>query len=258
MIDNMNQLEGKVAIVTGVSRKKGIGFAIAKAFAEKGANLFLAYYRPYDTEIHNEDNPQEIEELVAEIKKEGIQVEAVEIDLSLPESPKTLVDKVIERFGRVDILINNACYSGRDTLETLNTNSLDKHYAINVRATLLLTAEFSKQFRGDKGSVISMTSGQGVGPMATEIAYASTKGAIDAFTLSASPELARKNIKIYALDPGPVDTGWMSEELKAEVAKTSTRERITEPKDVAQEILSILSGEEGIQSGQVIRRRYGI
>jgi 3-oxoacyl-[acyl-carrier protein] reductase len=97
-----------------------------------------------------------------------------------------------------------------------------------------------------------------LGLWTTEIAYASTKGAIDAFTLSASPDLAKKNINIYALDPGPVDTGWMSEELKGDVAQSSTRNRITEPKDVAQEILSLLAGEDGVQSGQVIRRRYGI
>lgn len=256
MTDNMKNLEGKVAIVTGVSRKKGIGFAIARALAQKGADIFLTYYRPYDAEIHNEDNPEEVEDLVAEIKKEGVQVDALEIDLALPENLRILMDKAVERFGGVDILINNACYSGRDTMETVSASSLDKHYAINVRATLLLTAEFARQFKGDEGSVISMTSGQGVGPMATEIAYASTKGAIDAFTLSASPDLAKKNINIYALDPGPVDTGWMTEELKAEVVRFSSRNRVTEPKDVGQEILLLLAGEGDVQSGQVIRRRY--
>ncbi len=254
----MENLKGKIALITGVSRKKGIGFAIAQALAQNGVSVYLAYFRPYDVQVHEEENPQEIEEIIKEIERTGSEVETLEIDLSLPESPKFLLAEVIKRFGKVDILINNACYSGNDTVATLDTDSLDKHYAVNVRATLLLTTEFAKQFSGTDGWVISMTSGQGVGPMTTEIAYASTKGAIDAFTLSASPDLAKKNIKIYALDPGPVDTGWMTEELKTEVAKSSSRNRITEPKDVAQEVLSILAGEGGVQSGQVIRRRYGI
>lgn len=252
----MENLKGKVAVITGASRKKGIGFAIAKALAQSGASVFLAYFRPYDAEVHKEDN--EIEEIVKEIKETGSRVETLEIDLSLPEGPRKLMEEAIRKFGKVDILINNACYSTRDTLETVSVESLDKHYAINVRATLLLTAEFAKQFNGTEGWVISMTSGQGVGPMAEEISYASTKGAMDAFTLSASPDLAKKNIKIYAFDPGPVDTGWMTEDLKTDVASASSRKRVTEPSDVAQEILALITKEGEGKTGQVIRRRYGI
>lgn len=254
----MKNFKRKVAIITGASRKKGIGFAVAKALAQEGASVFLAYFRPYDAQIHKEENSKEIEEIIKEIEQTGSKVETSEIDLSLPESPKILIDEAIKKFGKVDILINNACYSGQDSVETISVASIDKHYAVNVRGTLLLIAEFSKQFSGDEGVVINMTSGQGVGPMSKEISYASTKGAIDAFTLSASPDLAKKNIQIYALDPGPVDTGWMTEDLKAEVANASSRKRVTEPSDVAQEILSILSSENGIETGRVIRRRYGI
>lgn len=235
-----------------------MGFAIAQTLAQNGTDTFLAYYRLYEKELWKEGDTQEAEEIVEELGKTGVKVEVLELDLSLPEAPKKLMEEVVKKFGHVDILINNACHSGKDTVDSLDATSLDKHYAVNTRATLLLTSEFFRQFEGEEGWVISMTSGQGVGPMTTEISYASTKGAIDAFTLSASTDLAKKNIKIYALDPGPVDTGWMTEELKADVAKASTRGRITEPKDVAQEILSILSGEDGVQSGQVVRRRYGI
>lgn len=254
----MKNLKGKVALITGVSRKKGIGFAMAQALAKEGVNLFLAYFRLYDAEIHKEENHEEINNILQELRESKVQVEALEIDLSLSKNPKVLVDKAMEKFGKVDILINNACYSGQDNVETVTATSLDKHYAVNTRATLLLTAEFFRQFIGEEGWVISMTSGQGVGPMTTEISYASTKGAIDAFTLSASPDLARKNIKIYALDPGPVDTGWMTEELKVEVSKSSSRNRVTEPADVAKDILIIFEGEDSIQSGQVIRKRYEV
>jgi len=254
----MKKFAGKVAIVTGVSRKKGIGFAVAHMLAHNGADIFLAYYRPYDTQAHNENDAEVIDEIIVELRKYGVVVEALEIDLGLPESPKQLMDEAIKSFGKVDILINNACYSDNENLETLTVESLDKHYAVNTRAILLLTSEFAKRFTGSEGFVVSMTSGQGVGPMPEEISYASTKGAIDAFTLSASPTLAKKSIKIYALDPGPVDTGWMSEELKTDVMQASTRKRITVPTDVAQEVLSLLSGEGETQSGQVIRKRYGI
>jgi 3-oxoacyl-[acyl-carrier protein] reductase len=161
----MENLKGKIALITGVSRKKGVGFAIAQALAQSGVSVFLAYFRPYDAQIHKEESSQEIEGIVKEVEQTGSEVETLEIDLSLPESPKKLIDEVIKKFGKVDILINNACYSDSDTVESLDADSLDKHYAVNVRATLLLTTEFAKQFRGEEGCVISMTSGQGVGPM---------------------------------------------------------------------------------------------
>jgi len=182
----MKTLKGKVALITGVSRKKGIGFAIAKALTEKGADVFITSYKPYDKELWNEGNTHETEEIVEELGKTGVKAEALELDLSLPEAPKKLMEEVVKKFGKVDILINNACHSGKDTVETLDVTSLDKHYAVNTRATLLLTSEFFRQFTGEEGWVISMTSGQGVGPMSEEISYASTKGAIDAFTLSAN------------------------------------------------------------------------
>lgn len=253
----MKKLTGKVAIVTGASRKKGIGFAIAQVLVQNGADVFLTYFLPYDIKIHQENNTREVKEILTELRKYGQRVETLEIDLSAGEAPKAFINEVIKTLGKVDILINNACYSGRETIETLTAESLDQHYAVNVRATMLLTSEFAKHFRGKEGFVVSMTSGQGVGPMPEEVSYAATKGAIDAFTLSARPTLAKKNIKIYALDPGPVDTGWMSEGLKTEVAKASSLGRVTEPIDVARTIFELLM-DDAIPSGQVIHKRYGI
>ena len=97
--------------------------------------------------------------------------------------------------------------------------SLILHYAVNMRATLLLAVEFARRAKAlDRlsGRIISMSSGQDWGPMPGELAYAATKGAIEAFTLSLASELAPLGITVNAVDPGPTDTGWMTDQMRRE------------------------------------------
>src|ERR687886_2479110 len=124
-----------------------------------------------------EDEPEALRE---ELRGIGVRAEGIEIDLSLPESPERLLDAVAERLGPPSILVNNAAYSTHDGFERLDAKTLDAHYAVNLRATALLSVGFARRYPGGPGGrSINLTSRQSLGPMPEELAYAATKGAIE-------------------------------------------------------------------------------
>lgn len=254
----MQNLKGKIAVITGASRLKGIGAAICKELAAKGAHIFFTYWKAYDADMPwgiEEDEPLMLQE---EIRSLGVQCEKLELDLSLIDSPVILLDEVEKRMGRADILINNATYSVNDTFETLNSETLDKHYAVNVRATTLLSSEFGKRFdKGKGGRIINMSSGQALGKMSGEISYSITKGAVETLTFTLSSVLMEKGITINAIDPGPTDTGWMNKELETEIVKEFPLGRVGQPKDAARLIAFLASDEAEWITGQIIHSEGG-
>jgi 3-oxoacyl-[acyl-carrier protein] reductase len=171
-----------------------------------------------------------------------------------------LLDAVTAELGSPAILVNNAAYSLRDGFMNLDAKTLDDHYAVNMRATFLLSVEFARRFRHSQntmGRIINLTSGQALGPMLGELAYAATKGAISAFTLSLSAELAPLGITVNAVNPGPTDTGWMNEEIKQEILPKFPLGRIGLPEDAAR-LVAFLSSEEGQWiTGQILNSEGG-
>ncbi len=253
----------KVALVTGASRKAGIGAAIARELARAGADIFIAYYRPYDQEVGLGSDPDEPQLLLAELKDMGRRADGFELDLSDPGAPKSLFDRVEAAMGPVTILVNNAVRSLRDGIENLNADHLDKHYALNVRAMALLCAEFVRRYKQNYpeksgGRVINLSSGQGLNPMPGELAYAATKGAVEAFTRSLSAEVARLGITVNAVDPGATDTGWITSGLKERWMAESPMGRIGVPEDAARLIRFLASAEAEWITGQIIHSRGGL
>ena len=259
----MNLSESKVALVTGASRKAGIGAAIARELARDGANIFITYYRPYDHEVGLASDPDEPQSLLAELRDMGRRADGLELDLSSPQAPKHLFDHVEATVGPVTILVNNATYSVRDGIENLNADQLDKHYTVNVRAMALLSVEFVRRYRqnlspGLYGRIINLSSGQGLNPMSGELAYAATKGAVEAFSRSLSAEVGRLGITVNAVDPGATDTGWISSELKEKWEAESPMGRIGVPEDAARLIRFLVSAEAEWITGQIIHSRGGL
>lgn len=249
-------LSGKVALITGVSRRQGIGAAIAMELARSGADVCTAYYRAYDREMPWGIDESEPDSILADLRTTGVRVHGVEIDLGLPEAPRRLFEMARARFGQVDILVNNAAYSKETTIATTTSTDLDSHYAVNVRAVTMLSLEFIRGFvPGGAGRIINITSGQGLAPMPHDLAYAATKGAIDALTLSLSAAVARLGITVNALDPGPTDTGWMQSELRESLLKTASAGRLGMPQDAARLVAFLASDAAGWVTGQVIRSR---
>jgi 3-oxoacyl-[acyl-carrier protein] reductase len=251
-------LRGRVALVTGVGRKRGIGSAVCLALASRGADVVLSYWKAYDREMPWGSDEDEPEALLEELRASGVRAEGVEADLSRSDSAQLLLDATQERLGRPSILINTAAYSTRDGFETLDADTIDAHYAVNVRAMALLSVGFARRYPGGPGGrIVNFSSGQSLGPMPGELAYVATKGAIEAFTRTLAAEVGHKGITVNAINPGPTDTGWMTEELKREIAPMFPSGRIGQPEDAAR-LVAFLAGDEAAWiTGQIIHSEGG-
>lgn len=255
----MASLSGRTAIVTGTSRRVGIGSAIAHTLAEEGANVCLAYWSAYDRRMPWGVDPLEIRELESYVRSCGVGCFAIEADLALTDTPLLLFDAATHRLGHVDILVNNAAMNISQELHQLTSEAIDEVYRVNVRGTMLLTAEFVRRHDGRPGGrVINLTSGQGDAAMPTEIPYAVSKGAVEAFTRSVSVALARKDITVNAIDPGATDTGWMTPSLLADLERAHVRGRVGQPQDAANIVAFLVSDRGAWVSGQIIRSRGAV
>jgi 3-oxoacyl-[acyl-carrier protein] reductase len=251
-------LHGRIAIVTGASRRIGIGAAICRALAANGADIFFTYWSAFDRTLPWGADENGLTELQNELRAMGVRCESLEIDLSKVDAPERILDEVEKRLGPPSILINNAAYSTRDGYEALDAATLDAHYAVNMRGAFLLTVKFARRFSGKSGGrILNLTSGQSLMPMPGELAYVATKGAIEAFTVSLSAELAPRGITVNAVDPGATDTGWMTEQIKQELLPRFPLGRIGLPEDVARLIAFLASDEAAWITGQVLHSRGG-
>lgn len=247
----MYKLNGHVALVTGVSHENGIGAAICKKLAAQGVNIFFTHWGS------SGDWARKFESSIREC---GVRCGSLEVNLADPSSPYKLLDAVTAELGSPSILVNNAAHSSSDGYMNLDAKTLDDHYAVNMRATFLLSVEFARRFsqsHNAMGRIINLTSGQALGPMAGELAYASTKGAISAFTLSLSAELAPFGITVNAVNPGPTDTGWMNDEIKQAILPKFPFGRIGVPADAARLIAFLASEEAAWITGQIFNSEGG-
>ena len=249
----------RVALVTGAGRSMGIGAAICRALAADGLDIFFTYWRPYDRSTSSgaeEDWQVTLEE---EMARTGIRCAAMEADLSRVDTPSRVLDAAEATLGMPSVLVNNAAYSATGGYDRLDATSLDAHYAVNVRGTLLLSVEFARRWTGGAGGrIINMTSGQSRGPMPGELAYVASKGAVEAATISLAAEVAALGITVNAVDPGPTDTGWMSDQVKRDLLHSAPQGRLGQPEDAAR-LVAFLAGEaSGWITGQVIRSDGGV
>ncbi|MBD7943942.1 MULTISPECIES: SDR family oxidoreductase [Psychrobacillus] len=243
-------MNNKIAIITGASHPRDIGTAICRKLASKGIDIFFTNWQA--------DN-EWINRLQQEIENLGVRCVGMEIDLSPSDAYKVVLDSVELELGTPSILVNNAAHSTRDGYLELDGNTMDAHYAVNMRTTFLLSVEFVRRFKRERanGRIINMTSGQDLGAMPGELAYAATKGAITAFTKSLSAEVAPLGITVNAINPGPTDSTWMTDEIREHLLPNFPMGRIGQPSDVAEVVSFIASDEAAWITGQVIHSEGG-
>ena len=233
-------MNGAVALVTGADNPAGIGRACCRALAARGVTVACTV-EPGSTASEAE-----------------IGAVPVEADLADPEAAEAVLAAVEAFLGRPSILVNNAAHSTRDGYEALDAATLDAHWAVNVRAPALLSCELARRHeRGTPGRIVNLVSGQFLGPMPGELAYTATKGALQAFTVQLAAEVAALGITVNAVGPGPNDTGWIDDALRAELLPRFPMGRIGRPADAAALVAFLCSEEAGWITGQVIHAEGG-
>ena len=248
-----------IAIVTGASRRRGIGAAVCLALAGMGSDIFFTHWTPYDQQMAwgaEEDGPDYLQ---SQVRALGVRCEHMMADLARVDAPHHIMQAVQERLGTASILINNATHDDTEApFDQLDAHTLDNYYAVNIRGTILLTVEFARRLvEGSGGRIINLTSGQGRGPMTGKLAYVATKGAIEAFTVTLAAEVAPLGITVNAVDPGPTDTGWITGDVKQHILARSPMGRIGQPEDAARLIAFLASADAGWVTGQIIRSTGG-
>jgi 3-oxoacyl-[acyl-carrier protein] reductase len=265
-MENLNQeqtekylpLAGRVALITGVSRKRGIGFSTAKRLAQHGADLFLQGWTPYDRHKYQNVKPEAVPDLVSELRATGRRVEYLEADFQDPHTPAQLIQTAVQAFKHINILIVNHTYSSPGYLEDLTAEQIDMHLQVNVRGSLLLVKEWAAQHDGRPGGrAILMTSGQHLQAMSTELAYVASKGALLQLTLSLSSHLISRGITVNTINPGATDTGYATPTLYQHVLTLEPQGRWGRPEDAARIITWLATDDAQWITGQVINSTGG-
>jgi 3-oxoacyl-[acyl-carrier protein] reductase len=250
-------LDGRVAIVTGVSRRNGIGFAIARRLLADGARVLVQSWVADDVRRGMAD-PAAPGPALDALGGEGAALAHLAIDLADADAPGRLVDAALTAFGHVDILVVNHVRSSEQSLDTLTAEELDLSWAVNGRAALLLVQAFARAHDdAQPGRVMLFTSGQHLGPMSHGLPYAVTKGAVHQITLSLSDALADRGITVNAINPGPTDTGWAGGELSEELRRRFPAGRWGTPDDAANLVGWLAGDDGGWINGQVINSEGG-
>ncbi len=249
----------RIAIVTGASRRKGIGSAICRALGQAGLDIFFTHWDVFDKTMPwgaEEDEPAQLQHYLHTL---GMRCEHLKVDLSQLDAPARILDAVEQRLGNPSVLVNNATHDDfQASFDLLDAPTLDKYYAVNMRGTILLSTDFARRFAFHTGGrIINLTSGQGLGAMPGKLPYVATKGAIDAVTVTLAKELAAHGITVNAVDPGPTDTGWMTDEIKQRLLPELPMGRVGQPEDAARLIAFLASEASEWVTGQIIRSRGG-
>lgn len=207
-----------VALITGAARAEGIAAGIAPRLTADGWDVATS-------DLADVDYP---------------------CDLSTPTGPQELIDTVAAERGPISALVLSHAHDVETGILDTTAESLDRHLAVNARASLLLIAAFARQVPSDGGAVVALTSDHTTG----NLPYGASKGALDRIVISAARELGPRGISANVLNPGPVDTGWMDEATRHALTAHHPLGRLGTPADIAGVVSFLVSRDGRWVSGQ--------
>jgi NAD(P)-dependent dehydrogenase (short-subunit alcohol dehydrogenase family) len=235
------RLAGKKAVITGGD--SGIGRAVAIAYAREGADVLIAY-------LDEHDDARETERLVREAGREAVLVPG---DIADPAHCRAIVDRAVQAFGRIDVLVNNAAFQmTRQSLEEIPDAEWDRTFAVNISAMFHITKAAVKHMKPG-AAIINTTSIDSDNPKPTLLAYATTKGAIANFTAGLAQLLAEKGIRVNSVAPGPIWTPLIPSTMPPEEVEKFGQQvpmkRPGQPVEVAPVYVMLASDEASYISG---------
>jgi NAD(P)-dependent dehydrogenase (short-subunit alcohol dehydrogenase family) len=244
-------VSASVVVITGALT--GIGRATAAAFARQGAQLIVSGRR---SEVG--------EELIKELRALGAEAEFVRADVRHEQEVRGLIDRTVERFGRLDVAVNNAGTEGQQgPLTEQSPESYAATFETNVLGTLLsLKHELRVMIPQGSGTIINMSSTMGSRGAAGASMYVASKHAVEGLTKSAALEAAPHGVRVNAVAPGPVDTEMLSRfagnlDRKAAMVKGVPLGRLGRPDDIAEVIVFLASRSAGFVSGEIVHVNGG-
>ncbi|MCL4858070.1 MAG: SDR family oxidoreductase [Caldilineaceae bacterium] len=266
-------LAGKTVLITGANNPQGIGAATASAFARQGARVFITYLRldPQAYGVSQDEATQAAtpgmpryhglrthtaDAVAQQIADAGGRAATLEIDLTDPALIPHLFDQVEKRFGPVDVLVNNAShYEDPDTIFTTTVGAIDRTFAVNVRATMLLIAEFVRRYQqrgGQWGRIVNLST-DAAQTFAGQITYGASKATVEALTRSIAIEVGLLGITVNTVAPGPVQTGSIAPEVEARELPGIPLGRLGQPEDIADVIVFLASEQARWMTGNVLK-----
>lgn len=247
-----------VAVITGVGRRRSIGAGLAVGLARDGWDLALNHWTPYDDRIDLERTPDDPEAIADECRALGVSVEVISGDLADPATPARLLEKA-RQLGPVTGLVMSHCESVDSSILTTDLESWDRHFAVNARATWLLIKAFAEQLPASVdpgrvgGRIVALTSDHTV----HNLPYGASKGALDRIVTAAAVELADRGVRANVVNPGPIDTGWMNDEIRDSGIAATPAGRLGTPDDTADLVRFLFSAEGSWMNGQVLYSNGG-
>lgn len=238
-------MENKVALVTGGSR--GIGREIALGLSQKGINVAITY----------NSNANKAEEVVEEIKKNGVNAIAIKGNSSIEEDVNSIVKNVEEELGTIDILVNNAGITKDNLLMRMKSEDWDDVLNVNLKGVFLCTKAVIRGMMKKKyGKIINIASVVGINGNAGQANYSASKAGVIGFTKTMAKELASRGIRVNAIAPGFIQTDMtdvLKDEIKDELVKNIPLGSLGSPRDISNLVNFLASKESDYITGEVIK-----
>jgi 3-oxoacyl-[acyl-carrier protein] reductase len=240
------------AVLTGVGRARGIAAAIATGLAEDGWDLALTHWTPYDRRLGIGGGEDDVTALAEQARALGATVTTIEADLADVDAPRAVM-AAASAAGDVRALVMSHSESIDSGVLDTSVEAWDRHFAVNSRASWLLIKHFAALLPDaptteTTGRIVALTSDH----TAFNLPYGASKGALDRLVQAAAVELGPRGVRANLVNPGPIDTGWMDDAIRAACLAETPAGRLGTPSDTADLVRFLLSDRGGWISGQVL------